>query len=66
MLGDFDKDDYTIDEKTIVGPLLFFVATSILPLLLLNLVIAIMSDTYEKVMTNVYESDNMTLNTMIL
>jgi len=66
MFGDFDKTDYDIEDQTIVGPLLFFVVTSILPLLLLNLVIAIMSDTYEKVMTNIYESDNMTLNTMIL
>lgn len=37
---------------------LFFGSTSILTLTLLNLIIAIMSDTYERVMTNVHDSDN--------
>jgi len=35
----------------VVVPLFFIAATTILPLLLLNLVIAIMSDTYERVIT---------------
>ena len=35
-------------------------------IVLLNLIIAIMSDTYEKVMTTIVESDNMQVNTLIL
>ena len=52
--------------NNIVIPFLFVLSTAILPLLLLNLLIAIMSDTYENVMTNIQESDNSQLNSMIL
>ena len=72
MFGEYEGDDYEIytsydgepehTKMNVVVPLLFFASTSILPLLLLNLVIAIMSDSYEKVITNDGESDNQQLN----
>lgn len=64
MFGEFGDDpDFKLGG---VGVFLFFMATTILPMILLNLVIAIMSDTYEKVVTNKDDSDNHQLNTMIL
>lgn len=60
--GEFDDNDW----KNTQGAILFSVSTCILTLILMNLVIAIMSDTYEKVMTGINESDNKQLNSMIL
>jgi hypothetical protein len=58
MFGEFNGDDYDYEQRTIVGPVLFLITTAIMPMILLNLVIAIMSDTYEKVMTSTGDSDN--------
>lgn len=76
MFGEYDNKDYDIEyfdadtkktvKQTIVIPVLFFSATAILPLILLNLVIAIMSDTYEKVITSIGDSDNKQLNAIII
>ena len=41
-------------------------STFMLTLILLNLVIAQMSDIYENVMTTIHETDNKELNTMII
>jgi len=65
MLGEFPDDPFSA-EKSAVIPTLFFFGTLVLPVIMLNLVIAIMSDTYEKVITSIADSDNKQLNTMIL
>jgi len=63
LFGEFqDGEAYATNE----GTALFILAACILTLILLNLVIAIMSDTYERVMTNIVDSDNKQLNSMIL
>ena len=55
-----------MEANNSVEPIIFVVATAILPMILLNLVIAIMSDTYEKVITSIDESDNKQKNSIIL
>ena len=60
--GQFEEDDWDTSEGTFI----FCLSTGILTLILMNLIIAIMSETYERVMTSVVESDNRQLNTMIL
>ena len=62
-LGEFDGSDYKTESYT--GALLFVFATAILTLILLNLVIAIMTDTFEKVMTSIDATDNRALCQMI-
>jgi len=62
-LGEFDGTDYKISSYT--GGLLFVFATAVLTLILLNLVIAIMTDTFEKVMTSIVATDNRAKNSMI-
>lgn len=57
MFGQFPDDPLATDQ-TIIKPILFLITTAIVPMILLNLVIAIMSDTYEKVITNIQDSDN--------
>ena len=44
--GEFDENDWDIEKNTIVGPILFWIITIMLPLILINLVIAVMSDTF--------------------
>ena len=50
IFGEFSIDNYGQAEFT-----LFFAATFFLALIMLNLVIALMTDTYERVMTNIVE-----------
>ena len=52
IFGEFSIDDYGKAEFT-----LFFAATFFLALIMLNLIIALMTDTYERVMTNIVEQD---------
>jgi hypothetical protein len=61
MLGEFPDDPFSAEKSSVV-PTLFFFGTLILPVIMLNLVIAIMSDTYEKVITSIGDSDNKQLN----
>lgn len=61
MFGDFDTGGYTF-----AGWFLFIVSTCLLPLIMLNLLIAIMSDSYARVMSNIIPSDYYELNSMIL
>lgn len=61
MLGGFDTEDNTISDW-----LLFIIATFLMPLVMLNMLIAIMSDTYSRVMSELVPSDYMELNEMIL
>ena len=66
MFGEFDDSDYDIEERTLVGPLIFFLNTTSLPLILLNLLIAIMSETFDRVMSNIDDSDYKIMNIMIM
>ena len=50
--GDFDPDGYTTTEW-----LMFLLASIIMPLILLNLLISIISDTYGRVQENSVASD---------
>ena len=62
MLGEFNLADD--DPAAII--LLFFGATIVMLIVMLNLVIALMSDTYARVMTNIVVSDNRELNSMVV
>lgn len=64
-LGEYNLDD-KLDKITFGEALLFCFSSGILALILTNLVIALMSDTYEKVMTSIKESDCRQLNTMVM
>jgi hypothetical protein len=62
MYGDFDTDSYPQGGNWV----LFIIASTILPLVMLNMLIAIMSDTYARVMADIVPSDFAELNDMIL
>jgi hypothetical protein len=59
-LGEFD--DTSFKSSGVVGPLVFYLSTILMTLILLNLVIAIMTDTFEKVMTTIKAQDNRSLS----
>lgn len=61
MFGDFSPDDYLT-----AGWILFTISSCLLPLVMLNMLIAIMSDTYARVMAEIVPSDFYELNQMIL
>jgi len=61
MYGDFNVDDYTD-----AGWILFVVSSTLMALIMLNMLIAIMSDTYARVMGEIVPSDYNELNNMIL
>jgi hypothetical protein len=61
MYGDFQADDYSATNWV-----LFLIASTLLPLVMLNMLIAIMSDTYGRVMADIVPSDFYELNKMIL
>jgi hypothetical protein len=58
MLGDFATDEYTM----IFHFVLYGLSTIIMTIVMLNLVIAIMGDTYGRVMTEIKETDGRQLN----
>jgi hypothetical protein len=58
MLGDFATDEYTM----IFNFVLYGLSTIIMTIVMLNLVIAIMGDTYGRVMTEIKETDGRQLN----
>jgi hypothetical protein len=64
VFGEFDTDGFNQDkgEKWT----LFIMATILLQLIMLNLLIAIMSDTFERVMAEIDISDGLELNNLIL
>lgn len=45
---------------------MFLGSTTVLTLIMMNLIIAIMTDSFEKVITKKFESDNRQLNIMIM
>lgn len=57
------KGDFT-DDKTIVLRLFVLLSTFISNVVLLNLIIAFMSDSYSDVMGTIFEKKNKTLNYM--
>jgi hypothetical protein len=59
--GEYSYDEYKLDKWS-----LFIFSTILLSLIMLNLLIAIMSDTFEKVMSEVEESDGLELNALII
>jgi hypothetical protein len=61
MYGDFSVDEYTTSLW-----ILFTLASIVMPLIMLNLLIAIMSDTFERVTTGMVEADGKELNSLIL
>jgi hypothetical protein len=61
MHGDFSYDDYNAAQWT-----LFVLSSIFMPLVMLNLLIAIMSDTFERVNNSMVEADGKELNSMIL
>lgn len=61
MFGDFDTDNYGTPLW-----ILFIFSSIFMPLIMLNMLIAIMSDTYERVSSNSIEADGKELNTLIL
>lgn len=61
MLGDFQYDDYNFATWT-----LFTISSIFMPLVMLNLLIAIMSDTFGRVNGTMIEADGKELNELIL
>ena len=61
MYGDFSVDDYDYSMWV-----LFVVSAIFMPLVMLNMLIAIMSDTYERVTSGMIEADGKELNSLIL
>ncbi|CDW81032.1 (myosin heavy-chain) kinase [Stylonychia lemnae] len=59
--GDFDTDNYTNANW-----FLFIIGSVLIPLIMLNMLVAIMSDTYARVMSDILPSDFHELNQMIL
>ncbi|CDW84994.1 wd-40 repeat protein [Stylonychia lemnae] len=59
--GDFETDNYTAANWT-----LFIIGSVLIPLIMLNMLVAIMSDTYARVMSDILPSDFLELNQMIL
>lgn len=61
MFGDFQIEDEVSDIW-----ILFVVASTLMPLIMLNMLIAIMSDTYARVMAEIVPSDFYEINQLIL
>jgi hypothetical protein len=61
MLGDWDVDNYQSFDYV-----LYVLASIFMTIVMLNLVIAIMGDTYSRVMTEIPETDGQQLNKLIL
>lgn len=66
MFGDFDTDSYNDDPQLYARWILFICATTLLGLVMLNMLVAVMSDTYARVMNEVIPKDYSELNSMIL
>lgn len=62
MFGDFDLQDDISNS----GWILFVLSSCLMALVMLNMLIAIMSDTYARVMGDIVPSDYSELNSMIL
>ena len=60
-LGDFNTDDFDLKDW-----FLFVLASVLLQIVMLNLLIAILSDTYERVIHENEETDGIALNELIL
>jgi hypothetical protein len=58
--------DYSVEEYNSFMWILFILSTIILSLIMLNLLIAIMSDSYDRVIDQIEETDGKELNDLIL
>mmetsp|Transcript_39910 Transcript_39910/g.38464 ORF Transcript_39910/g.38464 Transcript_39910/m.38464 type:complete len:93 (-) Transcript_39910:243-521(-) len=58
--------EFVIENYEAFDWVVFVLATLVMPLVLLNLLIAIMSDTYERVSSGMVEADARELNALIL
>ena len=58
--------EYSLDDLDYFVQVLFALEAFFMNIILLNLIIALMSDTYENVMTNIVELDGRQLNSMII
>lgn len=65
VFGEFDMEGFD-DDKYGERWILWIMATTLLQLIMLNLLIAIMSDTFAKVMSEIEISDGMELNNLII
>lgn len=61
MFANFATDNYTAGQW-----ILFFLSSIFIPIIMLNLLIAIMSDTFARVSDSMIEADGKELNRMIL
>ena len=61
MYGNFATDNYNT-----AGWIIFIIASILMTLIMLNMLIAIMSDTYARVMSEIVPSDYYELNSLIL
>lgn len=67
MFGNFDALEEAIDkDKGNIGWALYFLVTCMIPLVMLNLLIAVISETHSRVMEDQEKSDNLELNQIIL
>lgn len=66
VFGEFTFDNFESEKNQTGRWFVFIIATILLQLIMLNLLIAIMSDTYEKVMAEIDISDGLELNNLIL
>jgi hypothetical protein len=66
MFGDFATDDYDKDPQKYSRWIMFFFASLLMTLVMLNMLIAIMSDTYARVMNDIIPKDFSELNKIIL
>lgn len=58
--------EYSVDNYGTAEWILYVVATIFIPLIMFNMIIAIMSDTFERVTTTMIEADGNELNSLVL
>ncbi len=58
--------DFTVDNNNSPGWILFILASALMALVMLNMLIAIMSDTYARVMGEIVPYDYFEMNNIIL
>ena len=66
MFGDFATDDYATDVQKFARWVLFVCASTLMALVMLNMLVAVMSDTYARVMNDIIPKDFSELNNIIL
>ena len=62
MFGDFEELEDGVKSGGTIGWALYFLVTVMIPLVMLNLLIAVISETHSRVMEHQEKSDNLELN----